>query len=169
MDSTQRRTAWQAAGLVVVGAVAGGVLATQVAASASSGTPTATTAAYGEAPGAAPFAPGPHRGFGLPQSGTVTAVGSNSVTIQTSNGTHTYAVDGRSDIDKNGEAALKDLVKGDKVRFALRPGTSTIAVLHAGDEAKDAPGMGPGRGPGGHGPCPNMGGAKPSATPSSGT
>ena len=95
-------------------------------------------------------------------SGTVKSVGSKSLTITTSSGTKTYAVDAQSDIDKNGEAQLSDLKVGDAVRFAVRPGTSAIAVLHAGDEAKDAPAFG-GRH---HGPCPGMGGGRPASAPS---
>jgi hypothetical protein len=101
----------------------------------------------------------------------VTAVGTSSVTIKSSSGTKTYAVDANSDIDKNGEAKLSDLSPGDAVHFAVRPGTSTIAVLHAGDEAKNMPplrGMRDGR----HGPCPGMGpggGVPPAPQPSAST
>ena len=73
----------------------------------------------------------------LPKSGTVTAVGSNSVTID---GT-TYAVTSSSDIDKNGEATLSDLVVGDTVTFSTvsSASTPTIDKLHAGNEALDRP------------------------------
>jgi hypothetical protein len=113
---------------------------------------------------------GPMHGpmHGPMQAGTVTAVGSKSVTIKTTDGTKTYAVDAQSDIDKNGEAKLSDLKVGDAVHFFVRPGTSTIAVLHAGDEAKNGPGFGRGH----HGPCPGMDGdgpggmgPRPSASP----
>ena len=155
--TTSRRTAAQAAGLLLAGAVVGGVLAATITASA--GTPSATRAA---APAPyAPFAPyaGPdgHRGPRPPmQAGTVTAVGTSSVTIKSADGAKTYSVDADSDIDKSGEAKLSDLKTGDAVHFAVRPGTSTIAVLHAGDESKNGPG--PGRH---HGPCPGMGGERP--------
>jgi len=89
------------------------------------------------------------------QAGTVTGVGAKSVTIKSGSATKTYAVDANSDIDKNGEAKLSDLKAGDAVHFAVRPGTSTIAVLHAGDEALNRPGFGAGH-PGG--PCPGMDG-----------
>jgi hypothetical protein len=74
-------------------------------------------------------------------SGTVTAVGSNSVTIKTSSGTTTYGVTAASDIDKNGEAQLRDLKAGDAVRFTteMANGVTIIDKLHAGDEAKDRP------------------------------
>ncbi|HET6793036.1 MAG TPA: hypothetical protein VFH45_01255, partial [Acidimicrobiales bacterium] len=52
-----------------------------------------------------------------------------------------------SDIDKNGEATLSNLAPGDAVKFSVRPGTTTIGVLHAGNEALDQPQGGPG----GHG------------------
>lgn len=155
-----RRALTQTLGLFVGGAAVGAVLAGTVGASAQSGGSPAPTG-YAAAAGA----PGPGFGFdhhrrpGLPQTGKVTTVGSDSVTIQTSSGTKTYAVDDKSDIDKNGEATLEDLVAGDAVRFAVRPGTSTIAVLHTGDEAKNTPagrpGLDPRRGPDRrHGPCP---------------
>ena len=180
MDIASRRTTWQAAGLMLAGALVGGVLAAEVTANAaspganSSGTRPAAQSAYGEGPMAAgPGGPGRfagpgHRGFGLDQSGTVTAVGTDLVTIKTANGTKTYSVDSHSDIDKNGEAHLSDLKAGDAVHFVVRPGTSTIAVLHAGNEALNRPAMGSGR-HGGGGPCPNMGGARPTPSPSSST
>jgi len=178
--SSSRRTAAQAAGLLVTGAVAGAVLAVSFSAGASSpsaGTPGPTSyAATG--PGPAGYGFGDHRGpgrfgpgrFGPMESGTVTAVRAKSVTIKTTAGTKTYAVDAGSDIDKNGEAKLSDLKTGDAVQFAVRPGTSTIAVLHAGNEALNGP-----AGPRG-GPCPNGGhhdgdgpaaGASPAPTTSS--
>lgn len=171
------RTTAQAAGLLVAGAVAGGVLAVTFGASASSPAASspgpasyAATGPEGGAPGM-PGMPG-MRGPRPPlQSGTVTAVGAHSVSIKTTGAAKSYAVDADSDIDKNGEAKLSDLKVGDAVRFAVRPGTSTIGVLHAGDEAKDRPAFGPG------GPCPGGGhhgpgdgdgdGARPSQQPSS--
>jgi Cu/Ag efflux protein CusF len=84
---------------------------------------------------------GPGAGrFGLSLSGTVTAVGSSTVTIKTSSGTTTYTVNAKSDIDKNGEAKLSDLKVGDSVRFSTTTtGGNVIAILHAGDEALDQP------------------------------
>lgn len=160
MDGSSRRTKLQAGGLLLAGAVAGGVLAATVAASATSpGATHPSPASYAAGPGAGgPGAGGPGPDSMRPHlplalSGTVTSVGPASVSIHTSSGTKTYAVDAQSDIDKNGEAKLSDLVSGDKVRFAVRPGTSTIAVLHTGDESKNMPPMGPGgMGPGGMGP-----------------
>jgi hypothetical protein len=159
----------QAAALFGAGLVAGGIVAGTVAASAATGagSPSPRPGAGSQAPGPGNhpfFGPGGRgfgHGFGLPLSGTVTSVGSSSVTIRTQSGTKTYAVDGASDIDKNGEAKLSDLVTGDKVRFAVRPGTSSIAVLHAGTEALNAP-DGRHRGRGGH--C-DHGSGTPAPTP----
>ena len=77
------------------------------------------------------------RGMALSSSGTVTAVGTSSITI----GSTIYAVDSSSDIDKNGEATLSNLAVGDTVRFSTvtKSGIVTIAVLHAGSEALDRP------------------------------
>jgi len=157
MSSSGRTTA-QAAGLLLAGAVAGGVLAVTFGASASSPSAgpsgPASYAANGQGPGGY-AGPDGHRGpgrFGRLQAGSVTSVGAKSVTIKSTAGTKTYAVDADSDIDKNGEAKLSDLKAGDAVHFAVRPGTSTIAVLHAGDEALNHRGFGAGR-PGG--PCPD--------------
>ena len=73
-------------------------------------------------------------------SGTVTAVGSASVTVQTSSGTKTYSVTRSSDIDKNGEAALSDLAVGDAVTFSVTGANSDqIDRLHTGDEARNVP------------------------------
>jgi len=83
---------------------------------------------------------GGRHGHGLDLSGTVTAVGSKSVTIKTASGTTEYAVTGASDIDKNGEAALNDLAVGDAVTFSAEGTTTkTIDKLHAGDETKNMP------------------------------
>ncbi len=91
---------------------------------------------------------GGRMGHRLGQSGTVTAVDGTSVTIKTASGTTKYAVSSASDIDKNGEAAVKDLVVGDAVRFSTTTtsGTATIDKLHAGDEAKNMPQGMPGMG-----------------------
>jgi hypothetical protein len=88
---------------------------------------------------------GDHRGpggYGLPgATGTVTAVGSDSVTIKSPSGTKTYPVTSASDIDKYGEATLADLKSGDKVWFDTTTvnGKTIINHLHAGNEALDRP------------------------------
>ena len=70
----------------------------------------------------------------------MTAVGPNSVTINTSTATTTYAVVTNSDVDKNGEAAVSKLAVGDAVTFSVDPSNAKqIDKLHAGDEAKNMP------------------------------
>lgn len=69
-------------------------------------------------------------------------MGSGSVTIKTATGTTEYAVPGDSDIDKNGEATLSDLVVGDAVTFSTTTttdSTTTVDKLHAGNEALNKP------------------------------
>jgi co-chaperonin GroES (HSP10) len=123
----------------VAGCAAGAVIAGSLAANAAtagSGTATGSAVASQQAP-PPPCLPGARHA--PPLTGTVTAVGSSSVTIKTSSGTKRYSVTSSSDIDKNGEAKLSDLKVGDAVRFDTLPGTSTIGHLHAGNEALDRP------------------------------
>ncbi|MDQ2726422.1 MAG: hypothetical protein M3Y91_00800 [Actinomycetota bacterium] len=123
---------------LVAGALAGGaVLGSTMSAGAATpvGTSTAGTAS------AAALAPG-SSGYQVPQmSGTVTAVGTASVTIRTASATTTYSLGSSSDVDKNGEATLSSLAVGDAVTFNLDPSatTPTINKLHAGTEALDRP------------------------------
>ena len=151
--SPSGRTTAQAAGLLLAGAVAGGVLAATFTASASSpaaGSPGPSSyAATG--PGAGGYGPDRHHGpgrFGPMQAGTVTSVGTKSVTIKSTAGTKMYAVDSNSDIDKNGEAKLSDLKVGDAVRFNVVTvdGKKTIGILHSGNEELNRPDHGPGPG-----------------------
>jgi hypothetical protein len=144
-------------GYAAAGLVAGAALATTLGAHAASSTPTPTTPGSSSAASEDPH-PGDNGADGIPESqehhgggpgggghalslsGTVTAVGSSTVTIKTSSGTTTYTVTSNSDIDKNGEASLKSLVVGDAVRFSVTSSNATqIDKLHAGDEAKDMP------------------------------
>lgn len=138
------------AGLVAAGLVAGAVLAGALSAGAATlgGTTTSGSAGTAEGQYGGPGVPGSggaqgqggHGGADLNLTGTVTATGTGTVTIKTSSGTMTtYKVDSSSDIDKNGEAQLSSLVAGDAVRYSVRSDTTTIAILHAGDEAKDMP------------------------------
>ena len=148
---TKRRRLGAAAGLVSGGALVGAVLAASLSANAA--TPTTPS------PGATTAAPGVQEKNGIPEgqehhgrgghdlglTGTVTAVGSGSLTVQPSTGAAvTYQVDSGSDIDKNGEAQLSALVAGDAVRYSVRSGTTTIDKLHAGDETKNRPSGTPG-------------------------
>lgn len=155
-------------GLVGAGLAAGAVIASAIGANAETTSGTGTsgtgTSGYGSAaPGAPGYAPpgsdgqrGGTDGFGPRmawRTGTVTAVGSSSVTITTNGTTTKYAVNSASDIDKNGEAKLADLKVGDAVRFTTRTssGTTTIDKLHAGDENLDRPAGMPPHGPGSSG------------------
>jgi hypothetical protein len=144
----RRRGLVLGAGLVGAGVVAGAIVGGTVLSDAatSSPTPNASSSSSPEAPGAPGSSQRHGPGGELSLSGTVTAVGSSSVTIKTSSGTTEYKVDSNSDIDKNGEAQLSSLKVGDAVRFSVSSG-NVIAILHAGDEALNRPqGLGPGGG-----------------------
>jgi hypothetical protein len=147
MGATMRNRRRLAAGvgLLAAGAAAGAIVSTTLTAGAAT-PPTGSSSASSQAGG-----PGvqendgipeaqEHHGQALGQTGTVTAVGGDTVTIKPSTGAPTtYKVGSASDIDKNGEAQLSNLVAGDAVRFSVRTDTTTIDKLHAGDEAKDHP------------------------------
>ena len=110
--------------------------AVTAAAASGSGSTTAPPSGSGSSTGPGTMA----GGCALPDSGTVTAVGATSVTIQTSTATTTYAVTSQSDIDKNGESQLSALAVGDKVTFSTTSSsTPTIDRLHAGNAAQDRP------------------------------
>lgn len=145
---------WLSAGLLATGLAAGAVLGLTMTAGASTATSSAastaaaapgTPAVSGGSSAPARTPPGP-----LPKSGTVTAVGSASVTID---GT-SYAVTSTSDIDKNGESTLSALAVGDTVTFRLdsSASTPTIDKLHAGNEALDRPAGAPPQGTGSQAP-----------------
>lgn len=138
-------------GLGVAGLVAGVVLAGTMGAQAATSAP--TPSATSSAATTTDPHPGDNGADGVPEaqehhggrhaldlSGTVTAVGTSSMTIKTATATTVYAVTSASDVDKNGEAALKDLAVGDAVTFSV-DGTNTkqIDKLHAGDETKNRP------------------------------
>jgi hypothetical protein len=132
------------AALGAVSGVAAGVAITWGVVSANAASAGSGTAANPAGSGSSSSAVQPgfrHHGGGLGSSGTVTAVGSSSVTIKTSSGTKTYKVTSASDIDKNGEAKLSDLKVGDAVRFDTQTvsGATVIDHLHAGSEALDRP------------------------------
>lgn len=147
-------------GLVAAGLIAGGVLATTLTATAATPSPSASPRAgsSGSSGTATPQQGQPGvqendgipesqehhghggRGRGLSLSGTVTAVTGSSVTIKTATARTTYAVASTSDIDKNGEAQLSDLVVGDAVTFSVTSASApTIDKLHAVDETRDRP------------------------------
>lgn len=133
----RRRGLALGAGLVGAGVVAGAIVGGTVLSNAATTSPTPGSSS-------SPSQPQDRHGPGgmLNLSGTVTAVGSSSVTIRTSTGTTTYQVDSHSDIDKNGEAQLSSLKPGDAVRFSVTSG-NVIDKLHAGNEALNMP-HGPG-------------------------
>jgi hypothetical protein len=147
------RRRWTGVGLAAAGLVAGGVLAGTLGASAATGSSSpAATSGSGASSGssvenapdtdpAGEHGPGPGHGHGLDLSGSVTAVGTSSVTIKTSSATTTYAVSSSSDIDKNGESQLNKLVVGDAVTFSTTTSGSTVSIdkLHAGNEALNRP------------------------------
>lgn len=146
MATVALATAGLAGGAVLGATVSAGATTPSTSAasstsSTSSGAPTSGTPASGAPTGSQPSGTMPtYRVPGL--SGTVTAVGSSSVTIKASTGTTTtYAVTSSSDIDKNGEATLSDLKVGDSVTYSVESGTSTPTIdkLHAGSEALDRP------------------------------
>jgi len=136
----RRRGVVLGAGLVGAGVVAGAIIGGTVLSDAATTSPTPGASSPGSS--SSNSQPQDRHGPGLNLSGTVTAVGSSSVTIKTSSGTTSYQVDSKSDIDKNGEAQLSSLKAGDAVRFSVRDG-NVIDILHAGDEALDRP-QGPG-------------------------
>jgi hypothetical protein len=152
----RRRTAAAAAVLVAGGAVAGGILSGTLGASAATTSPSpsasASTPPSSSAP--APAAGLPKRLYGFLERGTITAVGTDSVTIKTATATTTYSVPSASILDKNGTATLSDLKVGDAVVFdTTTRGGTVISHLHAGTAIA---GRGPvgfaGPGPGGSGP-----------------
>jgi hypothetical protein len=138
---SRRAKAGLATGLVGTGVVTGAILGSNLTAGASTASTaftassTATTSPGSSSGSGTPSQPPAYHG--LPDSGTVTAVGSNSVTIDGK----TYAVTSNSDIDKNGEASLSSLAVGDAVTFSTDPSASTPTIdkLHAGSESLDRP------------------------------
>jgi hypothetical protein len=144
----RRRGVATGAALIGTGVVAGAIVGATVLSGAATTTPsTAPGSSSSQQEGT--FGGHGHGGADLGLTGSVTAVGSSSVTIKTSTATTTYKVDGNSDIDKNGEAKLSDLKVGDAVRFSVT-GSNVIDKLHGGNEALDRP-QGPPPGQGGSG------------------
>ena len=158
-----RRGTATAIALIAGGALAGGILASTVGASASNSTTAAETAASSPAPAASSPSPGQGKRpdfAGAPRlkqlTGTVTAVGSDTVTIKTSTATTTYSVTSTSHISINetGPGALSGVKVGDTVFFSTTTdGGTVIANLRDGAGPAGGFGGGPGggRGPGGPG------------------
>ena len=139
-------------GLVSAGLVAGVVLAGTIGAQAATTTPSPSASSSitsdihpGDkgadgVPESQEHHGGRGHGGGLDLSGTVTAVGSVSVTIKTATATTAYTLPSTVDIDKNGEAALSAIAVGDAVTFSVQDtNAKQIDKLHAGDEAKNMP------------------------------
>ncbi|MGN6333125.1 MAG: hypothetical protein ACTHOD_15985 [Motilibacteraceae bacterium] len=127
-----------AVGLVLAGALAGGI---GIAAVQHGSTTTTETAAAQGLPGAAGAAGGQGRpgqgfpgGFGRDDGeqrfvGTLTSVSGSSVTVRTQSGTATYQVSDQTQVVKDGQAAnLSDLAAGDQVLVHVIPGGSTPTV-----------------------------------------
>jgi len=160
-----RRGTVTAIALIAGGALAGGILASTVGASASSSTPAAEAAVSSPAPGASSPAPGkgnkPNFAARLKQlTGTVTAVGSDTIGIKTSTATTTYSVTSTSriSINESGPGALSGVKVGDTVFFSTTTdGGTVIADLRDGNVG--GPGFGGQGGPGRGGPGgPGLGG-----------
>jgi hypothetical protein len=137
----RRRGLLAATGLVGAGIVAGAVIGATALSSAATSSSTPSSSASSSASSSSEANEAHRGGHGLDLSGTVTAVGTSSVTIKTSTGTVQYAVSSSSDIDKNGESTLSKLVVGDAVTFSVDTvnKVQTIDKLHAGNEALDRP------------------------------
>jgi hypothetical protein len=136
----------------MVGLVAAGAAVGVIAVSQLNGNSSATTAAnagpgngaaIGQPPGAGNGRlPGGQAPGGLAGeqrvSGTVTAVGSSSVTVRTSSGAATYAVTSASQIIRNGQSvSLSAVQAGDAVFAHVYPvnGKMTVERLFAGTSA----------------------------------
>jgi hypothetical protein len=163
------RGRWAMAGLLAAGAAVGAIAVSQLHGhSTSTATPAANTGTAnggtqgqvpglgngqlpgnGRIPGGTGGGPG---GLAGEQhiSGTVTAVGSSSVTVKSSSGTATYAVTSSSEIVRNGQAVSLTAIKaGDAAFVHVYPsnGTMTVERLFAGTNASAAQ-AGPGAPPG---------------------
>ena len=163
-----RRGTTTAIALITGGAVVGGILASTLGASASSNnatTPSAVTAAVSSsAPAPSSTAPGTKKArpnFVAPQTGKVTAVGTDSVTIATTatsgaaSTTKTYSVTSttRISINESGPGALTGVKVGDTVSFntTTTSGGTVLADLRDGAGPLGG-GFGGGRGGGPGGP-----------------
>jgi hypothetical protein len=148
-----------AAGLVVAGLVAGAVGTLALGHSASDGTTTLTNAGNqqgfgGRLPqGTAPQGGDPRAGFGggpgggldgeQRLQGTLTAIGSSTVSVRTSSGTATYAVTSSSELVRNGQqVALSGLRTGESVLLHVYPlnGRTVVERLFAGTLPQGGPG-----------------------------
>jgi hypothetical protein len=129
------RSMLKGAALVLAGLVVGTVAVTAAqAATRDAGTTAAAPAVLSTTDDPPAFDGG--RGFGRGGfdgeqrlSGTLTAVGADSVTVRTSEGTATYAVLGVTDIRRDGqEVALSSLRAGDAVLVHVLPTSSGLVA-----------------------------------------
>ncbi|HTL22867.1 MAG TPA: hypothetical protein VL281_02420 [Mycobacteriales bacterium] len=158
--SKDRKGLLTAAGLVVAGLVAGAVGTFAVGHSGDDGTTRLTNAGDqqglgapggGQLPqGAAPFDRGGPAGGGFDGEqrlqGTLTAVGSSSVTVRTGSGTATYAVTASSELVRNGQVvSLSGLRTGEAVLVHVYPlnGRTVVERLFAGTLPQGGPGGAP--------------------------
>jgi hypothetical protein len=165
-----RRGTTTAIALIAGGALAGGILASTVGASASNST-TAASAAEAAASSQAPAASSPAPGQGKRPSfvgprlkqltGTVTAVGTDTVGIKTSTATTTYSVTSTSHISINetGPGALSGVKIGDTVFFSTTTDGGTV-IADLRDGSAGGPGFGGFSGRGGPG-GPGFAGVRP--------
>ena len=150
-----------AAGLVIAGLVVGAVGTLALGHSSSGGTTTLTNAGNqqgfggpGQLPqGGAPQGGDRQGGFGGPPGGagldgewvqgTLTALGSSTVTVRTSSGTATYAVTSSSELVRDGRrVSLSGLKTGEPVFLHVYPlnGRTVVERLFAGTPPQGGPG-----------------------------
>src|SRR5450755_673583 len=161
-----RRGTATAIALIAGGALAGGILASTVGASASSST-TAASAADAAVSSSAPAPSSPAPGtkkvrpnFVVPQTGKVTAVGTDSVTIATTatggaaSTTTIYSVTSttRISINESGPGALTGVKVGDTVAFNTTTSGGTVLADLRDGTGPFGGGFGPGGPGGGRGP-----------------
>jgi hypothetical protein len=166
-QSSQRRSLLTGSALAAAGLLAGAV-GTFALGHHGSGTTTfqnagSTTAQGGLPPGGLQGGTSTQGRFGGPGggmdgeqrlTGTITAVGSSSVTVKTASATTTYAVTSTTEIVRDGAAAtLSQLKAGDPVLLHVYPlnGTTVVERLFAGTLSQGSFPGGPGA-PGGFAP-----------------
>lgn len=171
---TRRGTVLRGIGIVTTGLVAGAIGVTAISSSSSAATSGSTTR-FGAGPGQQGFQGGPPgvgggRGGVAGETrlrGTITAVGSASLTVKALDGTTTTVpVNGATEIVRDGSSAsLSALEAGDPVLVHVVPsGTSTVAErVFAGTSATAGPGPG-GPPPGGQPPAGTTSGTGPGSS-----
>jgi hypothetical protein len=131
---------WAMVGLVAAGAAVGAIAVSQLHGHSAATTTSVTAPAGtigGQLPNGGPGGPG---GLDGEQhlSGTVTAVGSSTVTVQTSSGTTTYVITSSTEIVRNEQTVSLSAIKsGDAAFMHVYPANGKMAVerLFAGTSA----------------------------------